>query len=170
MHDAGWWRSRLRLIRIFSLVFLILWGCVEENGGVSRLTLHIMVPGQKLSRFTSRVVIPGQTRQVETISLLRVEVSGAGIAGSMRVDCPIPGGSPPQCQVTVAPDSITIVIELTVPRGSGRTLVVTGFDQTGTVIQRGSTTVDLTETVQDVRVTITDVSVTFTLLTGSGGG
>lgn len=169
MHDARWW-SRLRLIRTFSLVLLIVAGCGEKGGtgggtatgGVSRLALRLMISKQEISRLESRAVLPGQTRQAGAISLLRVEVSGAGISGAIRVNCPIPAGSA-QCQVTETVDALIVVIDLTVPRGTRRQVTGTGFDQNGNVILIGTTTVDLTEAEQTVILPLAP-------LTGSSGG
>jgi len=164
MHDVRWW-SWLRLLHACSLILLIVAGCGEKSGigggtasgGVSRLTLRVMVSSQGTSRIQSRAILPEQTRQANTMSLLRVEVSGEGIAGSIRADCPIPVGSA-QCQVTETADAITTVIELTVPSGTGRQVTVTGFDQNGNIILSGTTTQDLTAAVQAVGVTINPVT------------
>lgn len=164
MHDVRGW-SRLRFIHTCSLILLIVAGCGERSGtgggtasgGVSRLTLRVLVSGQETSSIKSRAILPAQTRQAANISLLRVEVSGAGIVGAIRVDCPIPAGSA-QCQVTETANAITIVIELAVPSGTGRQVTVTGFDQNRNVILSGTTTMDLTEGVQAVGVTINSVT------------
>jgi hypothetical protein len=169
MHDARWW-WRLRLIRTFSLVLLIVVGCGEKGGtgggtatgGVSRLALRIMISEQEISRLESRAVLPGQTRQAGAISLLRVEVSGVGISEVIRVNCPIPAGSA-QCQVTETVGALIVVIDLTVPSGTRRQVIGTGFDPNGNVILTGTTTVDLTEAEQTVILSLA-------LLTGNSGG
>ncbi len=159
------WRKRLWLGHMLSLVVLILAGCGGSDGtggsttatGMGQLLLHVTTPDQERAGLTPRAVAAGQTRQTESITLLRVAVSGSGIPTPIVVECPIPGPLTPQCQVTETPEAFIVTIALMVPVGTERLVVVTGLDQTGAAILRGMDTVDLTQPLQTVTVMLAPV-------------
>jgi len=148
------------------LILLVLAGCggSSDTGskaavGMSRLVLHITTTDQRAG-LTPRAAAPAQTRQTEnSITRLRVEISGEGILAPIVVECPIPGPPTPQCQVTETPTEFIVEVEVVVPLGPTRDVAVRGFDQTGVEVFRGTTTVDLTQPVQAVPVTLSPVNV-----------
>ena len=164
MSDTPWWR-RLWVGHMLSLVVLILAGCGGSDGtggsttatGMGQLLLHVTTPDQERAGLTPRAVAAGQTRQAESITLLRVVVSGPGIPTPIVVECPIPGPLTPQCQVTETPEAFIVTITLLVPVGTERLVIVTGIDQTGAEILRGMDTVDLTQPLQTVTVMLAPV-------------
>jgi hypothetical protein len=140
MRDVRWWMG-LRLARMLSLVFLMLAGCGGSNGtgggtavgGMSQLLLHVTIADQDRPGLTQRAVSSTQTRQAgRSVTRLRVEVSGVGISTPVVVECPIPGPSTANCQVTETPNEFIVEVELAVPIGSARVVSVTAFDSVGT--------------------------------------
>jgi uncharacterized repeat protein (TIGR01451 family) len=112
------------------------------TGGVSRVVLHLT--SAALSGGNQRAVVAGQTRQANAVARLTVLVDGPGISTPITADCPLAALPTAQCRRLMETAQILqLAVELLVPTGPARRIVVTAFDAFRTPTFRDERTVDI---------------------------
>ncbi|WP_179137145.1 cadherin-like domain-containing protein [Candidatus Entotheonella palauensis] len=150
MTDAAF-RCLIRILGLVSLALPLLVSCggnEAQDGAAtahaSQIVLHIKPPeATSLLRSPDVAALP-TSRQMIVIARLQIDVH-------------IPGRAKP---VTARVDNLQdefVVVELSVPQGTGRQIEVQAFNRAQAVIYAGTTQVDLIRAVQDVTIDLEPV-------------
>ncbi len=160
MTNTRWWQW-VRLASLLSLTLVLGMGCEGGKGtsggvpleGTTRLALHVTTPNEGQSRASQPTPL-AQTRATGRTTSVRVVVSGVGIPTPIVVSCSLTGPATPECQLTSTPTTLSLRIELIVPRGTKRLVVITAFDENGALTLSGEQLVDLLQPTQTLSIVL----------------
>jgi hypothetical protein len=145
----------LRIPWLLGVILLVLTGCGDKGGDgsarrTSRLTLQVVTADQPSSTSLRRAESSGQTRVAPGspgfVTRLDIRIEAADIASPITRSLTLTEAQ--QSEVTV---------ELLVPVGTQRRILVTAFNASGAKIFEGETTVDLTRDLEVVTLTLVRV-------------
>ena len=147
---------------MLSVMFLGLSGCSGNDSEapsatVSRVTLQLRTSDvrggtqRSLSSAQNRQVMPGDA---DFIASLEVRIQAPDIRPTIREVFPL-----------TEADQTSVMVQLSVPRGTNRQIRVLAFNEAGRTIFRGQTTVDLTQANEVVQLLLVAENTSPTLVT-----
>lgn len=128
-----------------------------DTGRFSRVVLRLT--STALPRTTLRALAAGESRQIEGITRLVITVEGEGISPAITVECPLAALPTAQCHsLRETEQELQLAVELLVPVGSARHIVVIAFSAFNTPFFRAESTLDLAQAVTTVDLSLIPLS------------